>query len=110
MIGKRKPFKLIDETPGLINGEHEPGSVTIYRGWGEFGKGFGSNYSSRSVMNNQVQIDKFFEVRFRFRDDITVDANTRLVYNGNKYTVTGIRRDDEKRFYRVITVQAKDFS
>ena len=110
MIGNRKPFKLVDETPTLVDGEHEENSVTVYRGWGEFGKSTGSNYSMRSVLNNQTQIDKFFEVRFRFRDDISVNANTKLIYNGNKYTVTGIRRDNEKRFYWILNVQARDFN
>lgn len=106
MIGRRKPFKLIDETPTLVDGEHEPGSVTIYRGWGEFS----NPGSGRSTQFNQTQIDKFFEIKFRFRPDVSVNANTRVIYNGNKYTVKGIRRDREKRFYWILSVQAKDFN
>ena len=106
MIGTRKPFKLLDETPVRTNGNPVANSVVIYSGWGEFS----NPRSDRSVLNNLTQINKFFEIKFRFKDDVNVNANTRVVYNGNKYTVQGIRRDKEKRFYRIITVQAKDFS
>ena len=105
-IGTRKPFKLLDETPIRTNGNPIANSRVIYNGFGEFS----NPRSSRSVLNNLTQFDKFFEIKFRFKDDVEVNVNTRVVYNGNKYTVQGIRRDEEKRFYRIITVQAKAFS
>jgi hypothetical protein len=105
-IGTRRPFKLLDETPIRTNGNPVANSELIYKGWGEFS----NPRSDRTVLNNMAQVDKFFEIKFRFKSDVQVNVNTRVIYNGNKYTVQGIRRDGEKRFYRIITVQAKAFS
>lgn len=105
-IGKRVQIKLVDETPVLNNGNWEPASITILRTWADLKQ----KNSFRDVQNGQAQFGQFFEFRFRFRGDITVGVNTRLIYDGNKYTLHGLIKEDGKRFYWVATCQSKNKS
>lgn len=104
-VGTRRPIKLVDHTPQLVNGEWEPQEVTLYRGWADVKKKSGS----RDQQNNQTVFGKFFELRFRFQGDITLNANVKLVYGGNTLTVHSIEREKEKSFYWILRAEAKAF-
>lgn len=104
-IGQRKPFKLVDETPTRVNGEPVPKQVTILRSWADVR----SISSNRAVENNQTKIGKLFEFRFRYRSDISVNQNVRLVYDGKRYTIQSIEKDKQKKFYWTIRVEQKSF-
>lgn len=105
-IGSRKAFKLVNITQ-TRDAKRNPSNTieTELRGWGEV-----SNIRSNRSYDGQSQVDKFFELKFRFRDDINVNVDTRVILDGNRYAVQGIRKDKMKQFYWILTVQAKAFN
>lgn len=106
-IGNRKQIKLINETPTLTGGNWVTSSTTILRAWAEIR----SSSGFRSVYNGQAAIGRFFEFRFRHRGDtIDVTADTRLVYDGEKYAIHSVEKEKGGRFYWIVRCQAKDFS
>lgn len=105
-IGSMKPVKLVDETPTKSGANWLAGNVTILNTWAEVKV----KNATRVVQGNQVVLDKFFEFRFRYRGDIELNANVRLIYNGKKYAVQSLTREDEKNFYWKLLAEAKTFN
>jgi head-tail adaptor len=105
-IGTKKAFKLINITQTRdVKGNPSNTNSTELRGWGEV-----TDIRSNRSYDGQSHIDKFFEVKFRFRDDISVNVDSRIILDRNRYVVQGIRKDKMKNFYWILTVQAKAFS
>lgn len=105
-IGNRKAFKLINITQTRdVKGNPSNTNSTELRGWGEV-----SEPRSNRSYDGQSHIDKFFELKFRYRGDISVNVDSRIILDGNRYTVQGIRKDKMKNFYWIVTVQAKAFN
>lgn len=104
-IGARKQIKIVSETPVLTNGNWVANDTTLLNAWADFKikNGF------RGVENGQAQLGQFFEFRFRYREEIAIDANTRLIYDGKKYTVHSIQKENGKKFYWIVTCQSKTF-
>lgn len=105
MIGTRKPITLIDESPSLVNGEWEPNSETILESWADVEQKTGF----RDTNLNQTQIGRFYEFRFRFRGDITINAHCRIIYDGKKRTIHSVEKENEKPFYWILRVESKSF-
>lgn len=99
-------IKLVDESPVLTNGNWVANETTVLRAWAELT----TRNGFRSVENGQAQLGQFFEFRFRYRDDISASVNTRLIYDGKKYTLHSLSKEGGKRYYWVATCQAKTFN
>lgn len=105
-IGNRKPIKFIDESPAVTSGNWVADATTILRSWAEVRE----RSSTRISDNGKAQFGKFFEFRFRYRGDtINVNANTRVVYDGRKYAVQSISKENGNRFYWIAVCEAKTF-
>lgn len=105
-IGSRKLIKVVDETPTKSGSDWEPGNTTIYRGYADV-RSVGVN---QSVQYSQTQIQKFFEFRFRWQSEITLNAHCKVIYNGQKYKVASLEREREKSFYWIIRTEGRNFN
>lgn len=104
-IGSRKQIKLVDETP-TYGSDNEPADNCLLNTWANVEL----KNSSKVNQFNQVVFDKFFEFRFRWVDNVQINANCKVVYNGNRLAVIGLERDQEKNFYYILRAEAKAFS
>lgn len=102
-IGTRRQIKLIQITPakgseGNWNSEVE----TSFNTWADI-----TNVNqSRDYERGQVQLgeSKRFKVRFRF--DQYPGADWKVSYGGKDWTVSSVRKEDEKQFYWIITASS----
>lgn len=70
-----------------------------YPVYGEFSRSGGN----RSYEQNQTKISNSLTVRIYFRNQLDIDANWKVVYDGRRHTVQSIEKIDEKRFnYRLV--------
>lgn len=103
-IGNTRQIKLIQITPVKgAEGNWSSEIETSYNAWADI-----SNASQfRDYQNGQVQLgeNKRFKVRFRF--DQYPGADWKVRYMNKDWTVSSITQEDEKRFYWIITAQAK---
>lgn len=104
-IGTRKSITLIDETPTLEDGKSKPNSEEILKTWADVRM----NNGFRDVSFGQTQIGRFFEFRFRYRGDITVNANCSIIYDGVKRKVHSLEKEKEKKFYWIVRAESKSF-
>lgn len=104
-IGSRHQIKIIDQTPVITDSNWQTEATTILRTWADVKL----RSDSRVVMSGQAQLSKFFEFRFRFRGTIELNANTRIVYQGDRHTIHSIERESQKDFYWIVRCQAKSF-
>jgi hypothetical protein len=105
-VGIRVKFKLVDKTPTVVNGEHVPRQVTILRGYGDIKRKGGVRFDQY----DQTTLQKIYELRFPYRSDISLNANVKLVYDGNTFSVLGIEKEKNKSFYWILTFEGKAFS
>ena len=61
----------------------------------------------RAYQNGQTQLGSTKDFFIRYRFDKFPDADWRLIYDGKRWTVTEIRKQEEKRFYYRLTATAK---
>lgn len=103
IIGRRKQIKLIDVAPTKdANGYLKPGSSVLFSGWADvIDPG-----SSRLYQNGQASIDYTKVFRIRHNGGLHVGADTRIVYDGKKFTVESIEKEKEKKFYFIIKAKA----
>lgn len=102
MVGMSRPIEIIDETPLVINGEPTPNSVLLLKTWASIKESRGN----QQILNGQTALTKFFEFRVRYRQ-ISLNAATRIVCDGKKYTVHSIEKENQRSFYMIITAEAK---
>lgn len=102
-IGKQAAIKLVDQSPVLVNKNWEPNEITILRTWATVTP---KKVSSKD-QDGQVQLTQFFEFKFRYRRNIAINANTRIIFYGNRYAIQSIDHDE---FEMIITSQATSFS
>lgn len=57
----------------------------------------------RSSLNGQTQLTKSKKFKIRFRPDFKPSGNWRIIYDGLRYTVQNIEKENEKRFYWIFT-------
>lgn len=105
-IGKRVPIKLVNQTPVLTGSNWVNNDTTLLNTWADLK----TRNGFRGVENGQVQLGQFFEFRFRYREEIDINANTRLIYDGKRYTVHSIQKENGKKFYWIVTCQSKTFN
>lgn len=105
-IGTMKTFKIVDVTPVLENRNMEPTETVIVSGWAEVRKVNGS----RTFESGQSGFNKFFEFKFRYKGNISLNANTKLVYRNQKYQIGDIERDKEKLFWWIVRCEIKSFN
>src|SRR5690349_16533499 len=74
--------------------------VTKYNLWAEVTRSGGS----RANVNGQTALDASVQFKIRFRPDMDITGNWRLVYDGKRYTVSSIEKDKEDRFSWIINV------
>lgn len=105
-IGARKPIKLINETPSISGRNWAASSETILRTWADVR----STSGFRTSTNGQAELGRLFEFKFRYQGDIEINANTRLVYDGQRYAIHTCEKDKQKQFYWIVRCQAKSFN
>jgi SPP1 family predicted phage head-tail adaptor len=106
-IGQMRQVSIIPLTHSKSDsGAWQKTEGTPYRVWAEVTDPSGFNV----YQNGQTQLGqtKTFTIRFRF--DRTPDCDWRLIYDGRRWTVTEIRRVDEKKFYYRLTATSKSDS
>jgi SPP1 family predicted phage head-tail adaptor len=104
-VGTRKQIQLINilVTQGS-DGQWSNQTESIHNTWAEV-----SNVNSfRDYENGQTGsgLTKRFRVRFKF-DHEPLAADWKIRYQGKDYQVTGVVREDEKKFYWIMTAQTK---
>lgn len=52
----------------------------------------------RSDSNGQTKLNNSVRFKIRFRPDWKINSNWKLIYQGMRYSITDIRRIDERRF------------
>jgi SPP1 family predicted phage head-tail adaptor len=104
-VGTRKQIQLIHITVNQgADGQWSERSEEIHNTWAEV-----TNVNSfRDYENGQTGswLTKRFRVRFKFDHD-PLAADWKIRYQGKDYLVSGVVREDEKKFYWVITAQTK---
>lgn len=70
-------------------------TVTRYNTWAEVVRKGGD----RSSLNGQTKLKSLLDFKVRFRPDYKPTGNWRVVYDGNRYTVHEIVKENEGRFY-----------
>lgn len=105
-IGSRVQIKVIDQTTVIQDKNWKTEATTILRTWAEVRL----RSSSRLLQSGQAQLGKFFEFRFRYRGSIELNANTRIVYNGERHTLQSAKRENQKDFYWIVRCDAKSFT
>lgn len=78
-------------------------TVTKYNLWAEVLSGS----SGRSSLNGRTTLNATKQFKVRFRPDFKPEGNWRIVYDAKKYTVNSIEKENEKRFYWIITAEAR---
>lgn len=78
-------------------------SVTKYNVWAEVL----SSSSSKANAQGRTAINQTKQFKVRFRPDFKPTGNWKLTYEGKRYSVNSIEKENEKRFYWVITAEAR---
>jgi SPP1 family predicted phage head-tail adaptor len=104
-IGEMKQIKLVQllTTKGANGNWTAPVEGEKFGAWAEISNSSGF----RDYQNGQTQLGstKRFKVRFRF--DKYPKADWKVIYDGKEWTISVREKVDEKRFYWLITAQAK---
>lgn len=62
-----------------------------------------SSGSSRLTTNGSTKLNNTVQFKIRFRPDFKPTGNWRVVYDGKRYTVNSIEKENQERFYWIIT-------
>lgn len=60
---------------------------------------------SRSSLNGSERLNQGYQFKVRFRPDFKPSGKWRVVYDGLRYTVSSIAKEDEERFYWIFTTE-----
>jgi SPP1 family predicted phage head-tail adaptor len=103
-IGRRFQVQLIPMvSTQSANGVWQTTEGLKYGAWAEItDPTSGNTYSAWQVQMDNTRV---FLIRFRF--DKFPNADWKIRYDGKDWTVTGIRKVDEKQFYWRLTATAK---
>lgn len=104
-IGTRKPVKLIQIAVTIdADGRNIETTGQSFQTWAEVtGTGGGRDY-----LNGQTQTSNTREFLIRFNFDYYPNADWKLQYQGNNWTISNLRRVDEKKFYWTFTATMKN--
>lgn len=103
-IGSRKQVQIVPytSTPNAF-GSHVESEGTRQGVWAEISNP--SGFREYAMGQSRLGETKDFLIRYRF--DRFPNVNWRLIYDGRKWTVSEIRRIDEKKFYYRLTATSK---
>jgi head-tail adaptor len=102
MIGNLKPIKLLKYTQTIdANGDATESVATTYKMWAEVEDGGGSR--SQGDGRTEMSDTKTFRLPGR---GYNITPDYRIEYFGQTYSISGVRRIDEKRFYWEVTALA----
>jgi len=109
-IGQRQPIILrkvtvaIDPTTGRNVEAQDEDPTGIYKTWAEVtGSGGGRDY-----LNGQIGLTHTRDFLVRFRFDKFPNCEWKITYQGTPWTVSNIRRVDEKKFYWTFSATRKN--
>ena len=74
-------------------------TVTKYNLWAEVV----TSSTSRGSVGGSTKLTQTVQFRVRFRPDFKPTGDWRVVHDGRRYTVTSIEKENQKRFYWLIT-------
>jgi len=80
--------------PKDANGNAKEALETVYNFWAEPVKIGGS----RSDTMGQTKLNSQVRFKIRFRPDWQINSAWKIIYLGQRFTITNIERIDEKRF------------
>lgn len=80
------------------NGNAKESIVANYAMWAEPVKLGGS----RTDTNGQTKLNNQVQFKIRFRPDWKLSAAWKIIYLGQRYTITNIQRIDEKRYNWIV--------
>ena len=86
------------------NGNAVESVNTAYNMWAEQVRTGGN----RSDSNGQTKLNNSVQFKIRFRPDWKVSGMWKLIYNGSRYSITQIKRLDEKRFNWIINCESPE--
>lgn len=102
MIGNLKPIKLLKYTNTIdANGDAIDTVAVTYKMWAEISDEGGGR--SQSDGRTDMSDTKTFKVPFR---GYNITPDYRIEYFGQNYSISSVKRIDEKRFYWEITAFA----
>lgn len=106
-IGLRKQVQIVPYTTTQgADGQNVETEGTKVGVWAEI-----SNPSGfRAYQNGQTQLGETKDFLIRYRFDRFPNCNWRLIYDGRRWTVSEIRKIDEKKFYYRLTATSKSDS
>lgn len=98
-----KPIRLEKwTTTPNAQGDHKEAKVT-YNLWAEVEDSSGG----RSTVNGKTSLGKTKVFRVRYRPELKLTGNWRLIYDGMRYTVSSIEKVGQKRFWWEIIASGK---
>ena len=104
-IGQRKQVQLVQivNVKDAVTGSWNESEAMIVGVWAEVTNPSGF----RTYEHGQTQLgnDKVFQIRFRF--DKYPGADWKIRYEGKDWTITQLRKVDEKKFYWSIKASSK---
>ena len=99
MIGNLKPIKLLKYTNTIdADGDATDTVAVTYKMWAEVEDGGGSR--SQAVGRTDMSDTKTFKLPFR---GYNITPDYKIEYFGQTYSISAVRRIDEKRFYWEVT-------
>lgn len=103
-IGVRKQIKIVPYTSAAnAEGRNIEAEGTRVHLWAEVTNPSGF----REYANGQSALGETKDFLVRYRFDMFPNVNWRLLYDGRRWTVTEVRRLDEKKFYYRLTASSK---
>ena len=103
-VGVRKQVQIIPYTSAQsASGSWDESAGTPIGVWAEVQNPSGF----RSYANGQTQLGSTKDFFIRYRFDKFPNADWRIVYDGKRWTVTEVRKQQEKKFYYRLTATAK---
>lgn len=99
-IGQRKPVKLIQIAVTIdADGRNIESNGQSFETWAEVtGSGGGRSYA-----DGQTQLDNTRSFLIRFNFSHYPQADWKIQYQGNEWTISNLRRVDENKFYWIFT-------
>jgi SPP1 family predicted phage head-tail adaptor len=65
-----------------------------------------SSINNRRTVNGETVLSNFFLFRFRFNPKFTTSGNWRVIYDGRRFTIKSIEKENQKRFWMIIKAEA----
>lgn len=98
MVGLKKKIQLIKITPYKDSEGRISTTETKYNLWANV-----RNVSdSRSYVSGQTRLGEGIDFTVYYRESFDLSADWQVLYLGNRFTVSSIERDEQKRFNWII--------